>query len=316
MTDSRPHGVGEHTLVHGEQKAIIVEAGAGVRIFTLDAVPVIAGYPPGEVCPSGRGQWLVPWPNRIPGGRYSYDDVGYVLPVQDPEPDHAIHGYARRTPFQVLDQDAAAITLGAVLPARPGYPWDLEMQASWQLSAAGLSSRLRVRNLSNTTAPFGAGAHPYLAAGVGTNELIDAGTLRIPAATRLTGTDGVLKDRKSVDAADDFRQGRHIGTHNLGLYTGLERDSEGIARTELMREDGWQVQVWQDEAYPFVLAYGADHVSDAEGRRASLAIEPMTCAVDAFNSGDGLLHLAPGEEFTGNWGITVHHPNHHPSSNG
>lgn len=307
MATSALPGNGEHVLVHGDHEAIIVEAGAGVRSYTLDAVPVVAGYPPEAVCPSGRGQWLVPWPNRIPGGRYSFDGTEYVLPVQDPEPDHAIHGYARRTPFQVIDQNAASVELGAVLPARPGYPWDLQMLVSWELSATGLAATLRVLNLSGTDAPFGAGAHPYLAAGVGTTELIDAGSLTIPAQTCLTGTDGVLKDRKPVDAEDDFRQGRRIGTHTLGLYTDLARDSAGFARTLFVREDGWQVQVWQDEAYPFVLAYGADQVSDAEGRRASVAIEPMTCAVDAFNTGDGLLRLAPGAEFTGTWGITVHH---------
>ena len=38
-------------------------------------------------------------------------------------------------------------------------------------------------------------------------------------------------------------------------------------------------------------------------RRRGLAIEPMTCAPDAFNSGDGLLTIAPGESVEGRWGI-------------
>src|SRR5699024_4081932 len=182
-------------------------------------------------CPSGRGQWLVPWPNRIPGGRYTFDDHEYVLPVQDPEPGHAIHGYARRAAFQVLDEDAAVIELGAVLPARPGYPWDLQMRVRWELSAQGLAATLHVRNLGDMDAPFGAGAHPYLAAGVSTRELIDAGLLSIPGATRLTGEDGVFTQRKDVDAEDDFRSERNVGTHTLGLYTDLDRDGAGIART-------------------------------------------------------------------------------------
>src|SRR5699024_446353 len=62
MATSALPGNGEHVLVHGDHEAIIVEAGAGVRSYTLDAVPVVAGYPPEAVCPSGRGQWLVPWP--------------------------------------------------------------------------------------------------------------------------------------------------------------------------------------------------------------------------------------------------------------
>src|SRR5699024_12595472 len=210
--------------------------------------------------------------NGFTGGRSRFAAAAYVSPVQAPDPGHAIPGYARRNPFQAIDQNAASVELGAVLPARPGYPWALQMLVSWTLSATGLAAPLRVLNLSGTDAPFGAGAHPYLAAGVGTTELIDAGSLTIPAHTCLTGTDGVLKDRKPVDAEDDFQQGRRIGTHALGLYTDLARDSAGLARTLFAREDGWQVEVWQDEAYPFVLAYGADQVSDAEGRRASVAI--------------------------------------------
>ena len=38
-------------------------------------------------------------------------------------------------------------------------------------------------------------------------------------------------------------------------------------------------------------------------RRKSVAIEPMTCAPNAFVTGDGLRVLAPGESFAGRWGI-------------
>jgi aldose 1-epimerase len=40
-------------------------------------------------------------------------------------------------------------------------------------------------------------------------------------------------------------------------------------------------------------------------RRRGLAIEPMTCAPDAFNSGEGLIVLAPGESLIERWGISV-----------
>lgn len=308
MSETALPGAGERTLVHGDHEAIIVEAGAGVRSYTLDGVPVLAGYPPEALCPSARGQWLVPWPNRIAGGRYTYDGEEQVLPIQDPESDSAIHGLARWVPFGVLDQDAARVDLGAVLPARPGYPWPLEMRVTWELSAEGLAARLTVRNLAAGPVPFGAGAHPYLAAGGTLRELVDAADITVPGATRLTGENSFLTERKAVDEADDFRTARRIGTHQLGLYTDLDRDEAGRAHVVLDREDGWQVTLWQDESWPFVLLYTADQVSDAEGRRTSVAVEPMTCAVDAFNSGDGLITLQPGEEFTGSWGITAHQP--------
>ena len=37
--------------------------------------------------------------------------------------------------------------------------------------------------------------------------------------------------------------------------------------------------------------------------RPAVAIEPMTCAPDAFNSGHGLIVLEPGGSWSGSWGI-------------
>jgi len=42
---------------------------------------------------------------------------------------------------------------------------------------------------------------------------------------------------------------------------------------------------------------------DPARRRRGLAVEPMTCAPNAFASGEGLLVLEPGESFIGRWGI-------------
>jgi aldose 1-epimerase len=42
---------------------------------------------------------------------------------------------------------------------------------------------------------------------------------------------------------------------------------------------------------------------DHPGRGRAVAVEPMTCPPDALNSGIGLLTVAPGEEWSGSWGI-------------
>jgi len=39
------------------------------------------------------------------------------------------------------------------------------------------------------------------------------------------------------------------------------------------------------------------------GGRRSVAVEPMTCAPNAFRSGDGLIPLEPEQTHTGTWGI-------------
>jgi aldose 1-epimerase len=65
-------------------------------------------------------------------------------------------------------------------------------------------------------------------------------------------------------------------------------------------ESGNGVTLWVDESYPYVMVFTGDL---PEVNRRGLAIEPMTCAPNAFRSGDGLLVLEPGASVTGTWGI-------------
>ncbi|UFU02642.1 aldose 1-epimerase family protein [Ruania suaedae] len=307
MTIPALPGTGEYLLRHGDQTAVVVETGGGLREYAVGGAEIVAGYPAETVCVSARGQWLVPWPNRISGARYSYDGAEHLLPVDDPDADNAIHGLARWLPFQVVDRaEQDWIELGAVLPARAGYPWSLTMNVRWELGESGLTSTLTVRNTGMGVAPFGAGTHPYLHAGE-PGTLVDEAELTLGARTVLTGDRSILTERAPLaeHPEHDFRSGRRIGDHQFVLYTDLDRDDEGNAHTVLDRADGLRVDLWQDQAWPFVLLYSADGVSEQEGRRASLAVEPMTCPADAFHSGDGLLELAPGDVFTGAWGIRV-----------
>src|SRR5438552_7133562 len=57
-------------LVHGEQEAWVTEVGAGLRAYQVDGAPVLDGYPETEMCSGGRGQVLMPWPNRLGDGRF------------------------------------------------------------------------------------------------------------------------------------------------------------------------------------------------------------------------------------------------------
>lgn len=295
-------GAGEHTLRHGSQEAVVVETGAGVRSYTVEGVDVIAGYAAGDVCPNARGQWLVPWPNRIRNGRYAFGGQEHQLPVRDPEAANAVHGFMRWIPFQCVAADESSVELAAMLPARWGYPWTLQARVAWSLDETGLRARLRVTNTGSSVAPFAAGAHPYLHLG---GALVDDIRVTLGAETVLTGDAGMLVHRKPVDSSMDLRDGRLVGPERLGLYTDLLRDGTGMSRTVVDRPDGWRFTLWQDHEWPFVLLYTADNVTVEEGVRRSLAVEPMTAAVDAFNSGDGLRMLAPGETFDGTWGLSA-----------
>jgi len=67
---------------------------------------------------------------------------------------------------------------------------------------------------------------------------------------------------------------------------------------------GRAIDIAMDHAFSAVVVYTGDAITDAP--RAALAIEPMTCASDAFNHPDwGLKRLVPEETFSA--GYTVRH---------
>ena len=61
------------------------------------------------------------------------------------------------------------------------------------------------------------------------------------------------------------------------------------------------VTVWADAAWPYVQLFTGDR---PDVQRRGFAVEPMTCPPNAFNTGEGLIRLEPGDAFEGRWGIS------------
>jgi aldose 1-epimerase len=68
-------------------------------------------------------------------------------------------------------------------------------------------------------------------------------------------------------------------------------------------DGGGRVVLWQDDRYPYLMLFTGDSIPQEQRRRHGLGVEPMTCAPNAYQTGEGLIALEPGETFTGSWGI-------------
>ena len=151
------------------QRVVVVEVGGGIREWA----GVLLGYGEQEMCGSGRGQVLAPWPNRLAGGRYEWDGQELQLPVNEVASGSAIHGLVRWASWQVVECEPARVVLEHVLHPQPGYPFALRLRVGYRLAAAGLSVRLEAENVGNRACPFGAGHHPYVLAPTGSvDELV------------------------------------------------------------------------------------------------------------------------------------------------
>lgn len=302
------------TLSAGGYDAVVTEGGATLRTLTYGGRPLVAGFGAAEMSTSGRGQLLLPWPNRLQDGRYTFGGKEHQLPVTEVARGHASHGLVRWAAWTVRERSAAAVDLGLRLLAQPGYPWSLDLSARYTLSADGLTVTVTAANLSSEPAPFAAGAHPYLAVG-GLVDDVNGWELDLPAATALAVDDRMIPTgRRDVAGTDlDFRGGRRIGDTALDTaFTDLERLPEGTVEVGLRRAEE-AVTLWMDEAHRWVQVFAGRRAA-GEPLRTALAVEPMTAPPNAFRSGEDLLVLAAagesGDRRTFSWGIRDGGPTH------
>lgn len=290
-------------------EAVITQSGAALRSLTYQGRDLIDGFAEDQMSYGGRGQVLMPWPNRIRDGRYCFDGVTNQLALTEPSRSNASHGLVRWATWTPLGRRDNEITLGYRVMAQTGYPWTVDVQITYVLGRDGLEVIQDARNQSRTTAPYAQGAHPYLVCGEGP---IDTWSLELPAATRLLTDDERLLPigREPVDRTPyDFRTAREIGDVVFNHCFGQLTDSAATAETERWPQAYAAVRVsngthttglWVDATWPWLMLYSGD---DTATPRRSLAVEPMSAPVDAFNSGEDVIRLEPGAIHRGAWGI-------------
>jgi aldose 1-epimerase len=299
----------QHVLRAGEYDAIVASVGASLRSLTYRGRDLVVPFDADELRPGFRGATLAPWPNRIVDGRYTFGGEEHQVALSEPNRGHALHGLLGWSDFSVTDKGPSHVTLAATVEPQVGYPWRVEVETTFALSSEGLTQSVTARNDSATSAPWGTGPHPYLVAGEG---LVDGWTLTLPAAQVLE----VTPDRLSPTVLSpvgvdvdrfDFRVARPLGAVEIDhAFTALDRDDDGLATVTVTDAAGTGVAMDWDAACPWVQIHTADVDGDpaTPGYRIGLAVEPMTCAPDAFNDtaypfDAGLIVLEPGVQHPG-----------------
>ena len=287
-------------LTLGDQEATVTELGAGLRRYAVGGRDVVKGYAADEPVSGGKGQQLIPWPNRIRDGRYPWAGKTQQLVLSEPPRHNASHGLARYVPWTVVEQEDARVALELTIFSQPGWPGILHARLAYALTDDGLHVTLEATNVGPTEVPFGYGAHPYLTVG---ETSVDEVEVTLPAASRLEVDDRMLPVAVSpVDGTGlDLRDGSPVGERVLDTaYTDLARDADGGWTVRLRRGDR-TAELWADASFGWAQVFTGEKRRDV-----GLAVEPMTCGPDAFNEGPthaGMLTLAPEETLRFGWGI-------------
>jgi aldose 1-epimerase len=290
---------------HGDQRATIVEVGASIREYYVGERPVLDPFPLDQMADGARGNTLIPWPNRLADGTYEWDGTTQQVPLTEPEKQNAIHGLLRWRNWVLFERDESRVVMRTRIYPQKGYPFILDASIGYELTEDGLVVTTTATNLGETACPYGTGQHPYLSPGEGP---VDACELQFTAATRIDTDDErqLPTGREPVAGTEfDFSEPRQLGDFGMDYaFTDLARADDGRAYARLKGADGATVEMWLDERYAFLEVFTGDTLAPDRARQ-GLACEPMTCAPNAFNSGDGLVRLEPGDSHSAAWGLRL-----------
>ncbi|MCB0636178.1 MAG: aldose 1-epimerase [Lewinella sp.] len=306
--DYSPFGKYEKlTLQHpvtGQSLSVIPERGACLISLILDGVEVLDAYPtPEEVDFNrwGKSGILLPFPNRLKDGQFHWDGKDYQFPINDGGTNNALHGFGMDLAFSVthvnLNERSAWLELTTHYEGdRDYYPFPFTAGIILRLDAPRqFSMTMFFRNDGQQELPAGLGWHPYFSLG----ERIADHRLQLPEL-QMVGIDDRMIPTGKRYPYDEFTRRKVIGATVLDNCFAVPQQGVEVG-VHLFGTEG-HLRYWQSTGpgkFNFMQLFTPPYGT-------SIAIEPMTCNVDAFNNGDGLARLAAGEELRAEAGLVMY----------
>ncbi|MFM8448778.1 MAG: aldose 1-epimerase, partial [Haliscomenobacter sp.] len=228
-----------------------------------------------------------------------WDGTDYQFPVNEPISQTALHGFGQDKPMQAYDFKIGEHAASADCKYKDGgeeayYPFPFTFSIHFKLTAGALDIEMRFRNDGDLDLPVGLGWHPYFTLA----SRIDEMSMQMPY-TELVGVDDRMIPTGKKYPYDDFAAGKRIGATVLDNCFAIPA-SEGTFSILLEGPEG-KMEYWQETGVgkcTFVQVFTPPD-------RQAIALEPMTCAPDAFNSGEGLARLRTGEILSARFGMRV-----------
>ncbi len=256
---------------------------------------------------------LFPFPNRIRDGKFSWEGQDYLLPTNDPTQKNAIHGFACRHSWRVVDQganEASAWITGEFLcsrdaPAdRPLWPADHQLRLTIRLERGQLSLHAEVYNPDRVNLPFGLGYHPYFRVPLGGGTPEEC-LIQVPAARYWELRDNLPTGRQlPVDGPRDLTTARAYASLQVDdVLTGILSDALSPPLDPRYNGAMHQGERWlgiaSSPAFRELVVFTPPH-------RQAFCLEPYTCVTDAINLhgqgvDTGLKILPPGQRWTGDF---------------
>ncbi len=252
---------------------------------------------------------LFPFPNRIRDGLFSWDGNDYQLTPNDPSGKNAIHGFACRRPWRLLEIGASVDSCWVTgefhgckdaADCKELWPTDYRIRVTYRLASNRLILEAKVDNPDSKIMPFGLGYHPYYRTGTLADN--QETLIQVPAQGYWELTEnlptGVIQP---VEGPRDLTQPKRFDDlvldDVLTKMSDQNRNAEGLHLFgSIQRGKQLELRVFASGEFRDVVVFTPPH-------REAFAIEPYTCTTDAINLQQkgieaGLLTLSPGQTWS------------------
>lgn len=221
---------------------------------------------------------MAPWPNRIAGGRLSWDGRVRELPTN--LGGHAIHGTTFVRPWTLEYADDRRCRISVDLG--DAWPWRGRVIQELALDFASLQLRIEVHS-DGEAFPAGAGWHPYFRRDIRPGA---EPRLRIEADEMYETRDMIpTGELIPVSGAADFRDYPPVGARRVDVCYREPRKPLRVCWGDV------ELSMESCDTLAHAVVFTAGH---------AICLEPQTCAIDAFNlhdrglEGTGTAIVEPG----------------------
>ncbi len=230
---------------------------------------------------------LFPYPNRLEDGKYSFEGNDYQFPINEPDKNNQLHGMLYNVPFEVSKSEVRGeVATISLIHRYKGsfeyYPFPFTFEITYTYDELGLDVAFDLSNEGNQNMPFGIGWHPYFqleGSPLSENTFMSGPAKALELDKQRSLPTGETKDEEVLN----------FDLANVALDNAYKLKDKQPSYS-LQRKGGPKLN--------FECSVGFDYlqVFTPEGED-SIAVEPMTCHVNAFNNNQGIRTLAPKGKF-------------------
>lgn len=267
---------------------------------TLSIIDSYQTFDDAEAKTAYKSHSLLPFPNRLKNGQFSFDGTAYQFPINDTNNQHALHGFLEVVELEITNQktenDVCEIHLKGQHQGLSYFPFPFELTIKYCLSNTELSIQTTIKNIGTTAMPIGYGYHPYFKLDT---DSINNLSLQLPDC-QLLELDNRMMPTEQKAPYTAFSSFKKIGQTTFDNCF-LLNDNLSAKAAILLKSPTTTLSVWQEtgeNACPFFQIYTPES-------RKTIAIEPMTCNIDGLNNGQGIWVLSAGEERAVTFGISM-----------